>query len=91
MIDFEEELEQEVGRCARLLKNGKAFVIRLVTFTDFKRSLEETFGTGANVIFYEVGRGCGRRSCKRLLRKYSGKEKLLQALCRYKRDEGWVG
>jgi predicted hydrocarbon binding protein len=84
-----EELEQEVGRCARLLKNGKAFIMRLVTFTDFKKCLEETFGSGASVIFYEVGRGCGRRSCNRLLRKYSDREKLLKALTRYKYNEKW--
>ena len=84
-----EEFRQEVGRVSTLLRDGKAFVMRLVTFTDFKRVLEERFGSGANVIFYEVGRGCGKRSCSRLLKKYPERDRLLKALCRHKRNEGW--
>jgi predicted hydrocarbon binding protein len=84
-----EEFRQEISRCSLLLKNGKAFIMRLVTFTDFKKCLEETFGSGATVIFYEVGKGCGRRSCNRLTRKYPEKEKLFKALARYKRNERW--
>ena len=84
-----EELEQETGRCPRLLREGKAFVMRLVTFRDFKRILEERFGSGAHAIFYEVGKGCGMRSCRRLVRKYKSKKRLLRALTRYKGNEKW--
>ena len=84
-----EELGQEIERCSTLLKNGKAFIMRLVTFKDFKKCLEETFGSGASVIFYQVGRGCGRRSCSRLTHRYPDKAKLFKALARYKRNEKW--
>ena len=63
--------------------------MRLITFRDFKKVLEERFGTGAHAIFYEVGRGCGVRSCRRLTRKYSNKKKLFKALARYKSNEKW--
>jgi predicted hydrocarbon binding protein len=84
-----EEVEQEVGRCPRLLRDGKAFIMRLVTFRDFKKILEERFGSGAHAIFYEVGKGCGVRSCRRLTQKYKSKGKLLKALTRYKNNEKW--
>jgi len=84
-----EELQQEVARCSQLLKNGKAFIMRLVTFTDFKKCLEETFGSGATVIFYAVGKGCGRRSCTRLMQKYPDRARLLKAIIRHKRNERW--
>ena len=85
----QEEFRQEVGRVSTLLRNGEAFIMRMVTFTDFKRSLEEAFGSGANVIFYMVGKGCGKRSCSRLMQKYPERDRLFKALCRYKRNERW--
>lgn len=63
--------------------------MRSLTFADFKRTMEEKFGSGAAVIFYEVGKGCGRRSCKRLMQKYPRKDRLFKALTRYKRSEKW--
>lgn len=84
-----EELEEEVGSCESLLRDGKAFIMRLVTFTDFKKVLEDRFGQGANAIFYEVGRGCGQRSCSRLMQRFRSREELLNALKAYKQDEKW--
>jgi predicted hydrocarbon binding protein len=85
----EEEVAQEVSNCSKLLKDGKAFIMRVVTFTDFKKVLEERFASGAFTIFYELGLGCGRRSCQRLMQKYPDRVRLLKAIARYKRNERW--
>jgi len=63
--------------------------MRGVTFVDFKRVLEERFSTGAFAIFYDVGRGCGIRSCRRLMQRHPERAGLLEAVVRHKRDELW--
>lgn len=86
---YEGAVEEELRSWEGLLREGKAFIMRLVTFMDFKKVLEKCFGTGAYVIFLEVGRGCGRRSCKRLQHRYYDVRSLLNALRDAKRDEKW--
>jgi len=85
----EEDINEEVASISQLLRDGKAFVMRNVTFVDFKRVLEERFSTGAFAIFYDVGRECGIRSCQRLMQRHPGRVGLLEAVARYKRDELW--
>ncbi len=83
------EVDEELRSWEDLLKEGKAFVMRLVTFMDFKKVLERCFCTGAHIIFLEVGRGCGRRSCRRLRYRYHDIRSLLDALREAKRGEKW--
>ena len=85
-----EKASLEVDECLGLLKKGEAFIMRVATFTDFKKSLEQTFGSGANVILYVVGRDCGIRSSKRFKQKL-GEDKtlILEAFQKYKKAEGW--
>jgi len=73
----------------RLLRGGEAFILRNVTFADFKRALEEKFGSGAIVILYEAGRRCGERSCGRFSQQSLKVEELLAKLAEYKRGERW--
>jgi len=82
-------VEEELRSWEELLREGKAFIMRLVTFMDFKKVLERCFGSGACVIFLEVGRECGRRSCRRLQHRYSDVRSLLDALRDAKRGEKW--
>lgn len=84
-----EEVAQEVKSPFRLLREDKAFIMRDISFADFKRVMEERFGSGALVIFYEVGKGCGERSAKRLIQKYPRKDRLFKAFTKYKRSEKW--
>ena len=72
-----------------LLRRDKAFIMRDVSFSDFKRGLEEKFGLGAEIIFYEVGKTCGKRSYQRLAKHYSGREALIQAMAKHKANERW--
>ncbi len=59
------------------------------TFADFKNILEERFSTGAFAIFYDVGKGCGVRSCERLMQEHSSTSGLLEGIVQRKREERW--
>jgi hypothetical protein len=83
------EARQEVFGRSRLLKEGKAIILRTLTFMDFKKALEDTFDSGSIIILAELGKGYGRRSCNRLIHKYPRRGKLLKAITRCKRNEGW--
>ena len=72
-----------------LLRENKAFIFRNVTFADFKRALEEEFGSGAIIILYEAGRKCGERSYGRFSKETLKVEELLARLARYKHGERW--
>ena len=85
----EEGLKEEVASCGKLLKEWKAFILRDLTFSDFKKVLEGYFSSGANSIFYAVGKGCGMRSCRRLMTFYHERGDLFDALIEYKQEEGW--
>lgn len=84
-----DELLEEIESPLKLIKESKAFIMRNITYSDFRKIMDNRFGTGAGVIFYEVGLGCGERSCKRLMKRHRDKHSLFKALSQYKREEGW--
>ncbi|MEM2210972.1 MAG: V4R domain-containing protein [Nitrososphaerales archaeon] len=87
-----EQIYQEITPCSKLLKTGEAFIMRVITFTDIKKAIEERYNpSGAAVIFYDMGKGCGKRSVKRFMSKYKDKVKLLNAIAKHKKYEGWGG
>ncbi|MEM3737221.1 MAG: V4R domain-containing protein [Candidatus Bathyarchaeia archaeon] len=85
----EDELREETESCFKLLRNGEAVIFRVVTFTDLKKTLEGRFASGAFIVLYDAGRGCGRRSSQRLMQIYPDREELLKAIAQNKRSEGW--
>jgi len=64
-------------------------VMSIATFTDFKKVLEKVFDTGATVILYEAGVGCGRLAYRRIAGRISGKEEILEAFMNLKSEENW--
>jgi predicted hydrocarbon binding protein len=87
-----EETGEETSSPSDLLRHGKAFIMRDVTFADFKKGLERVFGPGAQTVFYYIGVECGRRSCRRLTTAYGrnvSADRLLEALAGLKEEEGW--
>jgi len=72
------------------IDGDSALIMRGMTFADLQKKLEELFETGAELILYEAGRSCGRRSCHRIKRRYGLKGMdLLEAVRQIKRAEGW--
>lgn len=69
--------------------DGNKFMMSMVTFLDFKKSLEGLFDTGAAVILYEAGLGCGRRAYQRMNRKNPSKKEVLETLRNFKFNENW--
>jgi hypothetical protein len=84
-----ENLRQETAGCFSLLKTGEAIIMRVITFTDIKKCLEQTFQSGASVIFRNMGKGCGMRSCKRFKQKYQDKTLVLKTIQKHKKAERW--
>ncbi|MGC8936638.1 MAG: hypothetical protein ACP5KV_04655 [Candidatus Methanomethylicaceae archaeon] len=76
---FTVEVGEEISLPLDLLRKGRAFIMCDVTFSDFKKGLEEMFGPRAAAVLYHVGLSCGRRSCSRLSATY-GRDRILEAL-----------
>ena len=68
---------------------GKAFIMRCITFSDFKKALFEAFSTGAAAILYNTGLICGERSSKRLKQRFKDASEAIDKLAEYKSREGW--
>ncbi len=65
------------------------FSMTVVTFVDLKKVLEGLLDTGAAVILYEAGLGCGRRMYMRMRKQYSSREEILKAFIDLKLSENW--
>jgi bacteriochlorophyll 4-vinyl reductase len=80
-----------VLRPYELVRKGKAFIMRNITFADLKKGLEETFTpSAAAVILYKAGMACGRRSAERVVKHLKLRdETLLNAIVKLKVKEGW--
>ncbi|MFQ6085012.1 MAG: V4R domain-containing protein [Candidatus Bathyarchaeia archaeon] len=75
-----------------LLDRWQAFVFRDVTFSDLKKGLEETFPHAiASDLLTTVGRGCGQRSCSRLMEEHGLKSRpdVLRRIAEIKEEERW--
>jgi len=64
-------------------------VMSIATFADFKKVLEKIFDTGATVILYEAGIGCGKLAYHRIAERSSSKEDLLESFINLKSEENW--
>jgi hypothetical protein len=85
-------VQEVVLRPYELVRKGKAFVMRNITFADLKKGLEETFThSAAAVILYKAGMACGRRSAERIVKQLGLRdENLLATIAKLKQKEGWA-
>jgi len=83
-------LSLPVNERIALFEKGKALMMRVATFTDIQKRLEDVFGSGSVVILYDVGKGCGKKSCLRAKhdKNVDGMD-LLLAVAESKESEGW--
>ena len=72
-----------------LLRKEDYFAMRIVTFGDFKRVLEERLGPSASMLLYKLGLECGKRSGRRLAQRVPDKSKLLKIETEHKVRENW--
>ncbi|KYH38256.1 MAG: hypothetical protein AYL30_005460 [Candidatus Hecatellales archaeon B24] len=77
------------GRKTQRRPSPRLFQFRAVAFGDMQRALERLFASGAQVILYESGIECGRRSYQRHMKGKVHAKAVTSALRRLKLMERW--
>jgi len=72
-----------------ILEENKGFFLDFETFAEMKKTLEETFSSGAMVIIATMAKPCGQRICKRIVGKAKTKKEALNEFSELVNKQNW--